>query len=191
MNLKELQKNILIKEHFHNKARYGNILAVGDTSVKFITGFTESLPAHKHSVFSHPAPVEYCVTQDARIIEYNKRFEMFIKLNQTDQFEAAAWFCPMIYVLDAADIRKIMEETGQRFHQYMAVGRARNIMHVLCLSKEDSDIYDDPFISGLCDLLIADRRVVDIKEKPFSFFCEKGVTVCARRGTHVKEEANG
>lgn len=189
MNLKELQEDIFIKEHFYNKVRYGNILAIGVPSVKFITGFVERLSAHKHSVFSHPAPVEYCVTQDARIIEYNKRFEMFEKLNQIDQFEVAAWFCPMIYVMDAPDIRKIMEEPGQRFQQYMAVGRARNIMHVLCLTKEDSDIYDEPFISGLCDLLIADRSV-DIKEKPV--FCEKGVAVYkVRQGIQmVKGEVN-
>lgn len=174
MNLKDLQEDIFIKEHFHNKVRYGNILAIGDPSVKFITGFVEHLSAHKHSVFSHPAPVEYCVTQDARIIEYNKRFEMFEKLNQIDQFEVAAWFCPMIYVLDAPDIRKIMEEPGQRFHQYMAVGRARNIMHVLCLSETDSDIYNDSMIIGLCNLVLADRKI-DLSVKPD--FCERNIAV--------------
>lgn len=152
MRCREIENKILVKNKYkHDKVKCGNIIAVGNKATGLCRDFFVGLP---YCVFQHPAPVDFCVTQDARICQYNERFNRFMK--RKENFEVAEFFCPMVYLLDEKDVLHLLD-AKTNFPVHLAVGRARNIMHIICLQGATSKILEIPNIVGNCELLIIDK----------------------------------
>lgn len=149
---RKIESKIMVKNQYkYDKVKCGTVIVVGNKAANLCSDFFDDLP---YCFFQHLTPLDFCVTQDARICQYNERFNRFMK--RKENFEVAEFFCPMIYLLDEKDVLHFLD-AKTNFPIYLAVGRARNIMHIICLQGAASKILEIPNIVGNCDLLIIDK----------------------------------